>query len=84
MREAAAADRVFDGDDFVFANPSCIYGPDEGVPLPAGAEYVEAQLRLAVVIGAGIRGSKIALPGRALAALPGAIVVEGLANPVAS
>jgi hypothetical protein len=48
--------RIFDGDDFVFANPSCIYGPDEEVPLPAGATQVEAQLRLAVVIGAGIIG----------------------------
>jgi prolyl-tRNA editing enzyme YbaK/EbsC (Cys-tRNA(Pro) deacylase) len=35
-----------------------------------------------VIIGSGIRGSKIALPGAALAALPAAEVVEGLANPV--
>jgi prolyl-tRNA editing enzyme YbaK/EbsC (Cys-tRNA(Pro) deacylase) len=33
----------------------------------------------AVVIGSGVRRSKIALPGAALAALPGAVVVEGLA-----
>ena len=33
-----------------------------------------------VVIGAGIRGAKILLPGSALAALPGARVVEGLAK----
>jgi hypothetical protein len=48
--------RIFDDDDFVFANPSCIYGPDEDVPLPEGAGYVEAQLRPAVVIGAGVIG----------------------------
>ncbi|HKD96986.1 MAG TPA: YbaK/EbsC family protein [Micromonosporaceae bacterium] len=35
-----------------------------------------------VVIGSGVRHSKIALPGAALGALPGARVVDGLANPV--
>ncbi len=34
-----------------------------------------------VVIGSGVRHSKIALPGAALAALPGARVVEDLARP---
>jgi hypothetical protein len=48
--------RIFDGDDFVFANPACIYGPDDEVPLPAGATYVEARLRPAAVIGAGVIG----------------------------
>jgi hypothetical protein len=32
------------------------------------------------VIGSGIRGSKIFVPGRVLAALPGAEVVPGLAG----
>ena len=36
--------RIFDGDDFVFGNPSCIFGPDEQVPLPGGTDGVEAQL----------------------------------------
>jgi hypothetical protein len=35
-----------------------------------------------VIVGSGIRGSKIALPGAALAALPTAEVIEGLANEV--
>jgi prolyl-tRNA editing enzyme YbaK/EbsC (Cys-tRNA(Pro) deacylase) len=35
-----------------------------------------------VVIGAGIRGAKLVLPGSALAALAGAEVVEGLAREV--
>ncbi|QOC95045.1 YbaK/EbsC family protein [Micromonospora craniellae] len=35
-----------------------------------------------VIIGSGVRHSKIALPGPALAALPGARVVEGLAKSV--
>jgi prolyl-tRNA editing enzyme YbaK/EbsC (Cys-tRNA(Pro) deacylase) len=34
-----------------------------------------------VIVGSGIRGSKIALPGKALADLPGAVVVDGLAIP---
>ncbi len=34
-----------------------------------------------VIVGSGIRGSKIALPGKALADLPGAVVVEGLGIP---
>lgn len=36
-----------------------------------------------VIIGSGIRGSKIELPGAALGRLPGAEVVEDLARPVA-
>ncbi|MEH0937311.1 YbaK/EbsC family protein [Micromonospora psammae] len=34
-----------------------------------------------VIIGSGVRHSKIAIPGPALGALPGATVVEGLARP---
>ena len=34
----------------------------------------------AVVIGSGIRGSKLALPGQMVARLPGAEVIEGLAR----
>ena len=48
--------RIFDGDDFSFANPSSIYGPDETVPLPVDADRVESQERLAAVIGAGMIG----------------------------
>jgi prolyl-tRNA editing enzyme YbaK/EbsC (Cys-tRNA(Pro) deacylase) len=36
----------------------------------------------AVVVGSGLRGSKLALPGALAAALPGAEVVEGLGRPV--
>ena len=35
-----------------------------------------------VIIGSGIRGSKLRLPGALLARLPGADVIEGLASPV--
>jgi hypothetical protein len=37
-----------------------------------------------VIIGSGIRGSKIELPGAALARLPGAQVIEDLARAVAA
>jgi prolyl-tRNA editing enzyme YbaK/EbsC (Cys-tRNA(Pro) deacylase) len=36
----------------------------------------------AVVIGSGVRRSKIVLPGASLAEYPGVHVIEGLANPV--
>ena len=49
--------RIFDNDDdFVFGNPSCMYGHDDDVPLPQDAGRVDAQLRIAAVIGAGIVG----------------------------
>ena len=35
-----------------------------------------------VIIGSGIRGSKLRLPGALLARLPGADVIEGLATPI--
>ncbi|SCG60722.1 YbaK/EbsC family protein [Micromonospora coxensis] len=35
-----------------------------------------------VIVGSGVRHSKIAIPGPALGALPGATVIEGLARPV--
>jgi 2-keto-4-pentenoate hydratase/2-oxohepta-3-ene-1,7-dioic acid hydratase in catechol pathway len=45
--------RVFGANgDFTFANPASIFGPDEPLPLPAGVEQVESDLRIAAVIGA--------------------------------
>jgi 2-keto-4-pentenoate hydratase/2-oxohepta-3-ene-1,7-dioic acid hydratase in catechol pathway len=45
--------RVFGSDgDFAFANPASVYGPEEEVPVPPGARYIESDLRLAAVIGA--------------------------------
>jgi prolyl-tRNA editing enzyme YbaK/EbsC (Cys-tRNA(Pro) deacylase) len=57
------------------------YGGITPVGLPEGwPVYVDAAVAAAdrVVIGSGIRGSKLTLPGAALAKLPGASVVEGL------
>ena len=53
-------------------------GLPESWPLLVDAAVAAAP---AVVVGSGLRGSKLALPGALLAALPGAEVVEGLGRP---
>ncbi|HEY3682314.1 MAG TPA: YbaK/EbsC family protein [Streptosporangiaceae bacterium] len=53
-------------------------GVPEGWPVLVDAEVVA---RPRVVIGSGLRASKLALPGAALAELPNAEVIEGLARP---
>ena len=46
--------RIFDAaGDFAFANPAAVIGPEDPVVLPAGVDAIEAQLRLATVLGAG-------------------------------
>jgi len=54
--------RVFDGPDFRFANPASVYGPDDEIPFPEGADSIESELRVAAVIGGdeGIGGFTIA------------------------
>jgi prolyl-tRNA editing enzyme YbaK/EbsC (Cys-tRNA(Pro) deacylase) len=57
------------------------YGGITPLGLPAGWPIlVDAAVAAAaeVVIGGGVRGSKLFLPGRALLSLPGAELVEGL------
>lgn len=61
------------------------YGGITPIGLPSGWPIlVDAAVAAApeVVIGGGVRGSKLFLPGRALLALPGAELVEGLGGPV--
>lgn len=61
------------------------YGGITPIGLPADWPIlVDAAVAAAgpVVIGAGIRGAKIILDGALLAELPGAEVIEGLANPI--
>ena len=48
-------------------------------PILVDSRVIEQQ---AIVIGSGVRRSKIVLPGAALAQYPGVHVLEGLANPV--
>ena len=61
------------------------YGGITPLGLPHGWPiFVDAAVAAAgpVVIGSGIRGSKIVMDGAALTRLPGAQLIEGLANPV--
>jgi prolyl-tRNA editing enzyme YbaK/EbsC (Cys-tRNA(Pro) deacylase) len=61
------------------------YGGITPIGLPADwPVLVDARVATTpyVIVGSGIRGSKIALPGAALAALPTAEVIEGLAAEV--
>ena len=52
-------------------------GLPEGWPILVDSAVVAAG---PVIIGSGIRGSKLELPGEALADLPGAVVLDGLAG----
>src|ERR1041384_4109776 len=61
------------------------YGGITPVGIPADwALYVDSRIVgiPRVVIGAGIRGAKLVLPGAALADLPGAELIDGLAREV--
>jgi 2-keto-4-pentenoate hydratase/2-oxohepta-3-ene-1,7-dioic acid hydratase in catechol pathway len=44
--------RVFEGDDFSFANPAAIHGPEDVVHLPEGVDEIVPVLRLAAIVGA--------------------------------
>lgn len=61
------------------------YGGITPIGLPAGWPiFIDAAVAAAgpVVIGSGIRGSKIVIDGAALTRLPGAELIDGLAHPV--
>jgi prolyl-tRNA editing enzyme YbaK/EbsC (Cys-tRNA(Pro) deacylase) len=61
------------------------YGGITPIGLPAAWPiYVDAAVAATplVVIGSGVRRSKIVLPGATLGELPNAQVVDGLANPI--
>ena len=69
--------------DDVVALTGMEYGGITPIGLPAGwPVLVDARAAAAprVVVGSGVRGSKLWLPGAALAALPGGEVIEGLAR----
>ncbi|MCW2712891.1 MAG: hypothetical protein JWP24_3085, partial [Marmoricola sp.] len=60
------------------------YGGITPVGLPAGWRLLVDQAATGIetaIIGSGIRGSKLVIPGRLLGLLPGAEVVPGLARP---
>ena len=59
------------------------YGGITPIGLPDGwPVLIDAAVIAAgpVIVGSGIRGSKLELPGEALADLPGAVVLEGMAT----
>jgi prolyl-tRNA editing enzyme YbaK/EbsC (Cys-tRNA(Pro) deacylase) len=68
--------------DRAVAETGMEYGGITPIGLPREWRLVVDSAAAAIdlaIIGSGIRGSKLFLPGRALAALPGAEVVDGLA-----
>jgi prolyl-tRNA editing enzyme YbaK/EbsC (Cys-tRNA(Pro) deacylase) len=80
VRKASFAPR-----DVAVAETGMEYGGITPVGLPAGwPVLVDAAVTATplVVIGSGVRRSKLVLPGAALARLPGARVIENLATPV--
>jgi prolyl-tRNA editing enzyme YbaK/EbsC (Cys-tRNA(Pro) deacylase) len=71
--------------DVAVAESGMEHGGITPLGVPAGWPLlVDAAVAVAdrVIIGSGLRRSKLALPGRLVAGLPGATVVEGLARPV--
>jgi prolyl-tRNA editing enzyme YbaK/EbsC (Cys-tRNA(Pro) deacylase) len=84
-RHLDARKASFAPQDVAVAESGMAFGGITPVGLPAGwPVLVDAAVAAAdlVVIGSGTRGSKLALPGPALAALPRAAVLEGLGRPV--
>lgn len=61
------------------------YGGITPIGLPPWPILVDAAVAATpwVVIGSGVRRSKIVLPGRRLGELPGAVVLDGLGLPIA-
>jgi prolyl-tRNA editing enzyme YbaK/EbsC (Cys-tRNA(Pro) deacylase) len=79
VRKASFAPR-----DVAVAETGMEYGGITPIGLPGGwPVLVDGAVAATpqVVIGSGVRRSKLVLPGAALAQLPGARVIDGLANP---
>ena len=75
----------FAGMDYATSATGMEYGAITPVGVPAGwALLIDAYVIHTpwVVVGSGVRRSKLVLPGRALASLPGAQVINGLGRPV--
>jgi prolyl-tRNA editing enzyme YbaK/EbsC (Cys-tRNA(Pro) deacylase) len=86
-RHLDARKASFAPQDVAVAESGMAFGGITPVGLPAGwPVLVDPSVAAAdlVVIGSGTRGSKLAVPGAALAALPAAVVLEGLGRPLAT
>ena len=84
-RHLDARKASFAPQDVAVAESGMAYGGITPVGLPADWPLlVDAAVAAAdwVVIGSGTRGSKLAVPGAVLAALPGAEVLKGLGRPL--
>jgi prolyl-tRNA editing enzyme YbaK/EbsC (Cys-tRNA(Pro) deacylase) len=85
-RHLGARKASFAPQDVAVAESGMAYGGITPVGLPTTwPVLVDAAVAACelVVIGSGTRGSKLAVPGAALAALPGAQVLEDLGQPIA-
>jgi prolyl-tRNA editing enzyme YbaK/EbsC (Cys-tRNA(Pro) deacylase) len=85
-RHLGARKASFAPQDVAVAESGMAYGGITPIGLPDGWPVLIDPAVAAgdlLVIGSGIRGSKIAVPGEVLAQLPGAVVVEGLGQPLA-
>jgi prolyl-tRNA editing enzyme YbaK/EbsC (Cys-tRNA(Pro) deacylase) len=85
-RHLGARKASFAPQDVAVAETGMAYGGITPIGLPEGVPIlIDSQVAAAglVVIGSGTRGSKIAVSGDVLAALPGAEVLDGLGLPQA-
>jgi prolyl-tRNA editing enzyme YbaK/EbsC (Cys-tRNA(Pro) deacylase) len=84
-RHLDARKASFAPQDVAVAESGMAYGGITPVGLPSSwPVLVDAAVAAGdwLVIGSGTRGSKLAVPGSVLAALPGAVVLEGLGQPL--
>jgi prolyl-tRNA editing enzyme YbaK/EbsC (Cys-tRNA(Pro) deacylase) len=84
-RHLDARKASFAPQDVAVAESGMAYGGITPIGLPSSwPVLVDAAVAAGewLVIGSGTRGSKLAVPGSVLAALPGAVVLEGLGQPL--
>jgi len=85
-RHLGARKASFAPQDVAVAESGMAYGGITPVGLPASwPVLVDAAVAAGefLVVGSGVRGSKLAVAGEVLAQLPGAVVLEGLGQPLA-
>ena len=85
-RQLGARKASFAPQDVAVAETGMAYGGITPIGLPPGwPVLIDAAVAAAdlVVVGSGVRGSKLAVPGPVLAQLPAAQVLEGLGLPPA-
>jgi prolyl-tRNA editing enzyme YbaK/EbsC (Cys-tRNA(Pro) deacylase) len=85
-RHLGARKASFAPQDVAVAESGMAYGGITPIGLPESwPVLVDAAVAAGelLVVGSGTRGSKLAVPGQVLAQLPGAVVLEGLGQPLA-